>query len=114
MWRPGTTQALFATGFAQNGDLKYYLMDVQQDTSVPLAVLGFPVAWSPDGGTLIAAVGTQQDMANAQGFNDVGVVGSGPYTLSALTVDGQGSVHTTVELTEHANTIPMLGFVRTA
>jgi hypothetical protein len=42
------------------------------------------------------------------------VVGSGPYTLSALTVDGQGSVHTTVELTEHANTIPMLGFVRTA
>ncbi|HEY7835483.1 MAG TPA: hypothetical protein VIG30_18045 [Ktedonobacterales bacterium] len=114
MWRPGTTQALVATGFAQNGDLKYYLMDVQQDTSVPLAVLGFPVAWSPDGGTLIAAVGTQQDMANAQGFNDVGVVGSGPYTLSALTVDGQGSVHTTVELTEHANTIPMLGFVRTA
>lgn len=114
LWRPGTTQALVATGFAENGNLKYYLMDAQQDTATPLAVTGFPMAWSPDGNTLIAAVGTQQDMANAQGFNDVGVVGSGPYTLSALTVNSQGNVQKTVTLTSQANTIPMLGFVRTA
>lgn len=59
-------------------------------------------------------VETLQQMGEELGFNDVGVVGSGPYTLMALSVDSLGSIRNTVERTEHAETIPVLGFVRTA
>lgn len=114
LWRPGSDQALVATGFPENGDLKYYLIDVLQDTATPLAVSGFPEAWSPDGGTLVVAVGSQQDMVNGLGFKDVGIVGSDPFTLTALTVDSQGNIHNSVTLTTDATTIPVLGFIRTA
>lgn len=114
LWRPGSSQALVATGFPENGDLKYYLIDVMQDSATPLHLAGFPEAWSPDGGTLVVAAGSQQDMVNELGFNDVGVVGTNPFTLTALTVDSQGHVQNSVKLTTQATTIPMLGFVRTA
>lgn len=114
LWRPGTHQAIAATGIPENGDLRYYLIDVRQDSATPLNLPGCPEAWSPDGGTLVVATGSRLDMANALGFNDVGVVGSDPFTLTALTMDGQGHVQSSVKLTTQATTIPLLGFVRTA
>lgn len=109
LWRPGTSQALVA--FSEG---PYHLIDVRQDTVAPLAISGLAEAWSPDGRTLIVDRVTQQQMGEELGVNDVGVAGSGPYTLDALTVDDQGNVRNSVELTEHAETIPVLGFVRTA
>ncbi len=52
LWRPNSAQAIIAAHFPQNGGLKYYLIDVAHDTATPLNLPGFPVAWSPDGGTL--------------------------------------------------------------
>jgi hypothetical protein len=114
LWRPGSSQALVAMGFPENGDLQYHLIDVRQDTATPLNIAGFPEAWSPDGGTLIVSTGSRQDMINELGFNDVGSVGIAPLTLTALTLDGQGRVLSSATLTTQATTIPVLGFVRTA
>jgi hypothetical protein len=114
LWRPGYSQAIAGTGFPQNGDLKYTLIDVANDTATPLKLPGFPEAWSPDGGTLVVETGGQASDANGLGYNDVGVVGSGPYTLSALFMNAQGGVSAPVTLTTQAMDVPVLGFVRTA
>ncbi len=114
LWRPGSTQALVAMGFQENGNLHYALVDVRQDTATPLTLAGFPVAWSPDGGTLIVATGSQQDMSIERGFNDVGGIGTDPFTLTALRLDGQGRELSSATQTTQATTIPVLGFVRTA
>jgi hypothetical protein len=113
LWRPGYPQAIAATGFPQNGDLTYTLIDVAHDRVTPLKLPGFPEAWSPDGETLIVATGSQTSNANGIGYTNIGVVGGGPYTLSAITVDAQGGVSTPVTLTTQAMHIPVLGFVRT-
>jgi hypothetical protein len=114
LWRPGATQAIAATGFPENGDLRYFLIDVTQDTTTPLNLPGFPEAWSPDGSTLIVATGGSVSDANGLGFKNFGSVGSGPYHVSAVTVDALGHVGAAITLTSHAMSIPLLGFVRTA
>jgi hypothetical protein len=114
LWRPGSTQALVARWSLETGNLEYQLIDVRQDTATPLTLAGFPEAWSPDGGTLIVATGSRQDMITELGFDDVGSVGLGPFTLTALALDGQGRVLTSATLTTQATTVPVLGFVRTA
>jgi hypothetical protein len=114
LWRPGTSQAIIATGFPENGNLKYYLIDVDLDSATPLALPGYAEAWSPTSDALIVATGSQQDMANEVGFGDVGVVGSDPFTLTAIRMDSQGQVQSRVQLTTQATTIPLLGFVHTA
>lgn len=114
LWRPDAMQAVAVTGFPQNGDLRYWLIDVAQDTAAPLKLAGFPVAWSPDGSTLIVASGGAVSDVNGIGFKNIGVVGGGPFQLSAVTVDARGALSVAVPLTSHAMHIPMLGFVRTA
>ncbi|HEX9056174.1 MAG TPA: hypothetical protein VF818_01460 [Ktedonobacterales bacterium] len=114
LWRPGYSQALVATGFPQNNDLKYYLIDVASDTATPFHLPAFPEAWSPDGGTLVVATGGQASDANGLGYQDIGVVGSGPYTLSAIVVNARGGLSAPVSLTTRAMDVPVLGFVRTS
>ena len=112
LWVPHTHLALAATGFAENGDVRYQLIDVDHDSATPVTLSGFPVAWSPGGQTLILATGDATSNANAYGFADVGIVDSGPYTLTAVTFDANWNIVQTVTLTNHAMQIPTLGFVR--
>lgn len=113
LWLPGTHLALAATGFPENGDLHYQLIDIDHDTTMPVSLPAFPVDWSPDGKTLIlASIDNTIQRDNGYGFADVGVVGSGPYTLSAVTFDANWNITQQVTLTTHAMHIPMLGFVR--
>jgi hypothetical protein len=114
LWRPGYSQLIAATGFPENGDLKYFLADVANDTATPLNLPGFPEAWSPDGGTLVIATGGQESDAHALGYQNIGIVGSGPYTLSAVYMNAQGGTSAPVALTSQAMDVPVLGFVRTA
>lgn len=114
LWRPGYAQAIVATGFPQNSDLKYALIDVANDSATSLTLPGFPEAWSPDGSALIVATGDQTSNANGSGYTNIGVVGSGPYTLSAISVSAQGSMSPSVTLTTRAMDVPVLGFVHTA
>lgn len=81
------------------------------DTVTPLHLPGFPEAWSPNGETLVVATGDQFSNVNGIGFANVGVVGSGPYTLSALYMNTQGGLSAPVTLTTQAMDIPVLGFV---
>jgi hypothetical protein len=48
------------------------------------------------------------------GWDDVGIVGAGPFTLKAVRVDMNGDVSSGVTLTTSAMDIPLLGFVHTA
>jgi hypothetical protein len=48
------------------------------------------------------------------GWNDVGIVGAGPFTLIAVRIGPGGGVSSRVTLTTHAMDLPLLGFVRTA
>lgn len=113
LWIPHTHLALVATGYPQNKDLRYQMMDIDHDTASPVALSAFPVAWSPDGKTLILATSDPTSNSNGIGFADVGVIGSGPYTLTAVTFDSNWHIATTVMLTHEAMQIPTLGFVRT-
>jgi hypothetical protein len=84
------------------------------DTATPITPPGTPEAWSPDGSTLIVASSSQGATFIGAGWNDVGMVGEGPFTLKALRVGMNGSVSSGVTLTTSAMDIPLLGFVHTA
>ncbi|HEU0028146.1 MAG TPA: hypothetical protein VFQ25_13615 [Ktedonobacterales bacterium] len=115
LWRPNSTQALVGALYPQRAGMTYSLIDVAKDTATPINPPGSPEAWTPDGAALIVATTGQQPITEASaGFNDIGAVGSGPYTLGAALVDAKGHVGAPVTLTTHAMTIPMLGFVHTA
>ena len=58
LWRPNSTQALVAGAFGP-GAAPYYLVDALHDTAAPIALPSTPIAWSPDGSTLIMATGPQ-------------------------------------------------------
>lgn len=111
LWIPHTHLALATVGFPQDGNLGNQILDIDHDTATPVALAGYPVAWSPDGKTLIVATSDPVSMANGVGEGDVGEIGSGPYTLTAVTFNANWQIATTVTLTTHASQIPMLGFV---
>lgn len=113
LWRPGTTQALVAGEFGE-GKAPYLLIDALHDTATPIVLPGTPEAWSPDGSTLIVASSSQGNNEGSFGWNDVGVVGAGPFTLTAVRVGMNGNVSSGVTLTTSAMNIPLLGFVHTA
>jgi len=113
LWRPGTTQAI-AVGDFGPGQSPYMLIDALHDTATPITLPGTPEAWSPDGSTLIVASGSQGINEDAAGWDDVGSVGAGPFTLTAVRVNMNGSVSPGVALTTSAMDIPLLGFVHTA
>jgi hypothetical protein len=115
LWRPGSTQALAATIQPGASNLSFMLLDVAHDTVRPLKLPGFPEAWSPDGATLLLATNGKAPITeDAPGFNDIGALGAGPFTLSAVAVDAKGNTGQPITLTTQAMTIPTLGFVRTA
>jgi hypothetical protein len=114
LWRPYSTQAIVDTGFPQTGDDHYLLIDALRDTATPLSLPGFPEAWSPGGSTLVVATGSQASNANAIGWENVGEIGAGPFTLMAVRISAGGAVSAPATLTTHAMNIPTLGFVRTA
>lgn len=113
LWRPGTTQAIVAGEFGQ-GESPYLLIDALHDTATPIALPGTPEAWSPDGSTLIVASSPQGANEDSSEWNDVGAVGAGPFTLTAVRVGMNGGISSSVTLTTSAMDIPLLGFVHTA
>lgn len=114
LWRPNSTQAIIDAGFPQTGDDRYLLIDALRDTATPVSLPGFPEAWSPDGSTLVVASGSQSSNADGIGWENVGEVGAGPFTLTAVRIGWNGSTSAPVTLTTHAMNIPTLGFVHTA
>jgi len=91
LWRPNSTQAIVDTGFPQTQDDHYLLIDALRDTATPVALPGFPEAWSPDGSTLVVASGSQASNLDGIGWENVGEVGAGPFTLTAVRVGMDGS-----------------------
>ena len=113
IWRPGTTQAIVAGEFGP-GKAPDELIDALHDTATPITLPGTPEAWSPDGSTLVVASSSQGVNEGVSGWNDVGAVGAGPFTLTAVRVEMNGSVSSGATLTTSAMDIPLLGFVHTA
>ncbi|HEY1391347.1 MAG TPA: hypothetical protein VGF38_22605 [Ktedonobacterales bacterium] len=113
LWRPGTTQAIVAGEFGPGKSL-YLLIDALHDTATSISLPGVPVAWSPDGSTLVIASSPQGVNEGVSGWNDIGAVGAGPFTLTAMRVGMNGSVSAGVTLTTSAMDLPLLGFVHTA
>ncbi len=101
VWQPGRQSLALSTGFIINGDLKNWLVDLQNDSITPLPNVGYPVGWSPDGKTLILS----------SDLNDI--THAGPFTLTALTFGANGQTTQTV-LTKQAYNFNFIGFVRTA
>lgn len=126
LWQPHGHKALVVTGFDGYQPIRFYLIDLDQDRVTPLALNGFPLAWTPDGATLVVERGKslpppagQGSLTNGDGeegpipgFNDVGVIGSGPYTLVADSFGASWNITRTVTLTSQAMRIPVLGVVR--
>jgi len=112
LWWPGTTQAIVAGDYGE-GKAPYELIDALHDTATPIMPPGTPEAWSPDGSSLVIASSPQGATFIGAGWNDVGTVGAGPFTLKAVRVGMDGSVSSGVTLTTSAMDIPLLGFVHT-
>ena len=110
LWRPHSTQAIVTLGFGS----AYLLIDPLHDTATPIALSGLPETWSPDGATLVVATSGAGISEESPGWNDVGQVGAGPFTLIAVRIGAAGGVSSRVTLTTHAMDLPLLGFVRTA
>ncbi|HEX8983242.1 MAG TPA: hypothetical protein VF792_10760, partial [Ktedonobacterales bacterium] len=78
-----------------------------------IALPAFPVAWAPDGRTLILASGPKSgDGETNPGYNNVGWVGAGAFTLTAVTFDSTWRITSSVILTHNAAQIPTLGLAR--
>ncbi|HEU5349243.1 MAG TPA: hypothetical protein VFU63_11590 [Ktedonobacterales bacterium] len=114
VWRPNSTQAIVDTGFPQTRDDHYLLIDALHDTATPISLPGFPEMWSPDGSTLVVSNGPEALNLDGIGWENVGEVGAGPFTLQAVRIGWNGSTSAPVTLTTRAMNIPMLGFVHTA
>lgn len=110
LWRPNSTQAVVTVGLSNT----YLLIDALRDTATPLALPGVPEAWSLDGSTLVVATSAQGINESSPGWEDSGLVGAGPFTLTAVRIGAQGGVSPGVTLTSRAMDIPLLGFVHTA
>lgn len=101
-WRPGSHTVAVTTN--QLG-APTWLLNLDADSAAPVALyqsVGSVAGWSPDGTTLIFSTGYQLG------------VGSGPYTISAVSLaSGSGAPRVTV-LTRSAMSFPFVGFIRTA
>ncbi len=100
-WRPGTTTLAVSTGFAVNGDLRTWLLDLEHDTAVSLPYQAYIAGWVPDNGPLILTTGE-----SSYGFN-------GPFTLSAVSDPGTPAAKD-IKLIDSAYHFTFGGFARTA
>jgi hypothetical protein len=85
LWRSGSTQAIVAGSFGPGAP--YVLIDDLRDTAIPISLPGAPEAWSPDGSTLVVATRPSGNInSDSAGWEDVGAVGAGPFTLTAVRI----------------------------
>lgn len=113
LWLPHSHLALAGLGYPTTGNGTYELLDIDHDTLMPIALPAFPVAWAPDGRTLILASGPKSgDGETNPGYNNVGWVGAGAFTLTAVTFDSTWRITSSVILTHNAAQIPTLGLAR--
>lgn len=100
-WRRGTSMVAVSTGFAVNGDLRTWVLDVQHDTAWHLTDGYYAMGWAPSSSTLVVSAYNQFE------------VGQGPFEIDAITVTPDHH-STRVVLTRNAVSFPFVGFVRTA
>ena len=66
LWRPGTTQAVVAGEFGPEKS-PYLLIDALHDAAISISLPDIPVAWSPDGSSLVLANSSQGANENSAG-----------------------------------------------
>lgn len=101
-WRPGSHTVAVTTN--QMG-APTWLLDLDADSAVSVALyqsIGSIAGWSPDGMTLIFSTGYQLE------------IGSGPFTITAVSLAPTGAVAHVTVLTRNAMSFPFIGFIRTA
>jgi hypothetical protein len=105
-WQPQGQMIAASTGFDVNGDLKTWLLNVEQDSALqlPLPQPRYVAAWVPDTSQLILTTGWQI------------LVNRGPYEISTASIDlhDPSARINPVALTSDAITFPFVGFVHTA
>ena len=100
-WQRGTGLLAVSSGFIVNGDLKDWILNPGQDSAVALPNVGYVASWAPAGSTVVVTTGQQTEN------------GTGPFTLTALSIGPSGQVVSSTVLTNAAMTFPFLGFIRT-
>lgn len=115
LWIPHTHLALGWFVSATTSGLSYDIIDVDRDTVTPVSLSGFPVAWSPDGRTLVvaSAIPTDEpDFGDSKGGSLP--ANYGPVTLTAINFNASWVATHSVTLTTKAMLIPTLGLIHTA
>jgi hypothetical protein len=100
LWIPGTHKAL-VTFRDINPLANNALIDLDTDFVTWVKLPDYPLAWSPDGKTLILCGSS----SNSDGANN------GPCALTAVTFTAGWQVASSVTLTRNAGPLPILGFV---
>lgn len=112
LWIPHTHQALVVVGPDEVSQASYDVIDLDRDSVTPVNLLAYPVAWSPDGKTLVlAASPASSKFDSSDGEGGPQPNGFGPFSLTAITFGTSWKVTGSVTLTSRAMQIPMLGFV---
>jgi WD40 repeat protein len=104
-WQPQGQMIAATTGYDVNGDLETWLLNLEQDSAVRLALPQprYVAAWVPDTSQLILTTGWQI------------LVNDGPYEISEASIDlnDPSASMIPVSLTSDASTFPFVGLVRT-
>ena len=97
-WQKGTDIVAVST----NNSANPWVLNLRMDCAIQLPAKGFVGGWSPDNSTLVLTGGYQTQE------------GGGSFPLTALTFTPSWQVASSTILTQTAQWIPFIGFVRTA